>query len=250
MRRLFAAISMLVVPTMALAIVDVHEEYYSNLGEPAFSTFSFSVEGARGTKTQNEFEVENHSLLRTGKSTWMFVGSLNYAETNDEKSDDNQFAHIRYVRGLGGRHGFDVLAQYQQDEFALIDSRTLFGGGYRYEWAQSGARRGLLGIGAIREKERYTTGARSDLWRANLYVTFGQPVEVIPDSWLTFSAYAQPALRDTGDVRAIAVLGLTTQLTRNLGIEFSADYSYDSEPEAGVDSADLEYSIGVEWTLR
>ena len=234
----------------AVAIVDVHEEYYSNLDEPAFSTFSFNLDGARGTKQENEFEIENHTMVRGRDATYMFIGSYQFAETNNTKNEDNVFMHLRYVRAISGRHGFDVLWQYGQDEFALIDSRFVFGGGYRYEWTQSEERRGLLGLGAIRERERYLSGVEQDLWRGNVYVTLGRPVSFIPDSTLTFSAYAQPAFSSLDDVRGIAVLNLTTQLTRNLGIEFSLDFTHDSDPEPGFDSTETEFSVGIEWTFR
>lgn len=115
--------------------------------------------------------------------------------------NEKVFAHLRYVDNVSDCHGFDLLAQFQKDEFRLIDSRVVYGGGYRYEWQRGpDDQRGLLGIGTIHERATYIDRvAEQDLWRANVYVSIGRECAPIPDSWLTFSAYAQPAFADTSD---------------------------------------------------
>jgi len=250
--RRLAALVLLLAAQPVLAIVDVHEEYYANTDVAAFSTFEFNVEGAGGTKEETEFHLENHSMLRRGDSTWMFVGSLNFAETNDEESEDNEFAHLRYVRDIRGRHGVDVLAQYSSDEFELVERRVLWGGGYRYQWWRgTGEQAGLLGAGAIRERERYVDLPREqELWRANLYLHVETPVEVADNTRVSFSAYAQPAFEDAGDVRAIAILTVSTEIARGFAIDFSIDYSYDSEPATGIERSNWEYSSGLTYTFK
>lgn len=248
----FLASGLLLASLPAQAIVDVHEDYYANPDVAEFSTFEFSFEGASGTKDESDVAFENHTILRRGQSTFMFIGALQYAEINDETDEDNQFFHLRYVRDVKGRHGFDLLAQYSKDEFELIDRRTVFGGGYRYEWWEGDrGQAGLLGIGAIHEQESYVDRvAEQELWRANLYAHVETPLHVASDTALSFSTYLQPAFEDTGDVRAIAIMNLSTALTERLDLELTIDYSHDSEPEPGIDRNNWSYSTGITWTLR
>ncbi len=252
MLRFFTTLCFLLFAANAYSIVDVHDEYFANPDESVFSVFAFDFSGASGNKDENNFEVENHTIYRGDSATWMFVGSLNFAETNNVKSEDNAFVHLRYVRPLGGPHGFELLAQFSQDQFESLDQRIVFGGGYRFEWKPgSDTERGLLGVGVIREYERYVDiNQEQRLWRGNFYVTVSNPVSFARDASISLSAYAQPALEEISDIRAVAVMNFKVKLSEQLGIRFSVDYKYDSQPEGSIESTNFSYSSGITYTFK
>lgn len=253
MRLTVLTLGLLAFAVDAHAIVDVHDEYFANPDESRFSVFAFDFSGASGNKDENNFELENHSIYRGNTATWMFVGSMNFAETNNVESENNAFAHLRYVRPINaGPHGFELFTQYSQDQFELLDQRIVFGGGYRFKWKPgSDTERGLLGAGVIREHERYVDiGREQRLWRGNFYVTVSNPVNFARDASISFSTYAQPALKDVSDIRAIGVMTVKAMLSERLGVRFSLDFRYDSEPEDTIESTNVSYSTGITYTLK
>jgi hypothetical protein len=234
------------------AIVDVHDEYYSNSGAERFSVFGFDFSGATGNKEVHDFSLENHTMLRGNDSTILFVGEVEFAETNKVKSADSQFAHLRYVRNLSSPHGVEVYAQYGQDEFELLDRRVVLGGGYRFEWKEGTEdERGLFGVGVMREHERYTNLiVEQRLWRLNTYFTLATPLDLARGGSLSLSAYAQPSLEDFSDARAVAVTMFKVRLSESLSLKFSIDYKYDADPEPGIEDSNLSYSSGISYTIK
>ncbi len=204
----------------AAAIVDVQDEFYANPESNAFTAVSFDFEGDSGNQEQSEMALEVHSVLRRGNSTWLFIGAAELDKTDDVKTDDNRFFHLRYVRQVKQPHGFEIMAQQSRDEFDSLDRRTVYGGSYRYEWQPAvDGRHGALGLGVIREHERYTENTPGQrVWRANVYSTLARPVHFLDDGEVGLTLYGQPALNDPGDLRAIGVLSLEARLSSRLSI--------------------------------
>ncbi len=234
------------------AIVDVQDQFFSNPESNVFSVFDLDLAGASGNKDQKSFTFAAHNILRRGPSTWLFVAQLANSEVNNVENADNRFAHLRYTRDLAGPHGVEVLAQYSDDKFANIASRDVYGGGYRYQWIQgSSTRRGLMGLGIIREIEQYVgqPGERKR-WRANLYMTVARPFDEARNSSIGLTTYLQPAIAGGSDVRGIAALTFKSALTDRLQINIGINYNYESNPSPGLSNYSLSYSSGFSYTFR
>ena len=93
------------------AIVDVHEQYFAAPESSKLSSWSFDLSGATGNDDRQAISIETHNLLRGYKSTWLFVADYARAESNNLETEDNQFAHLRYVHKMGGGQGLEVFAQ-------------------------------------------------------------------------------------------------------------------------------------------
>ena len=177
----FIVVAVFLVALPAYAIVDVHDEYFSNFDVSTFSVFNFNFKGSSGNKDQSAFKLQNHTIHRQKDSTWLFVGSIDVAETNQIKSEDSTFAHLRYTHKLSGPHGAEIFSQYSQDVFKRLERREVLGAGYRYEWIEGKQdQRSVLGTGIIREHERYVDIEQAQrLWRGNLYVTVAMPLTIV-----------------------------------------------------------------------
>ncbi len=234
------------------AIVDVQDQFFSNPETNAFSVFDLDLAGASGNKDEKSFTFAAHNILRRGPSTWLFVAQLANSEVNNVENENNRFAHLRYTRDLDGPHGVEVLAQYSQDKFANLASRDVYGGGYRYQWIQgSSTRRGLMGLGIIREIEQYVgqLGERKR-WRANLYMTVARPFKETPNASIGLTTYLQPAIAGGSDMRGIAALTFKSALTDRLQINIGINYNYESKPSPGLSNYSLSYSSGFSYTFR
>lgn len=237
----------------ALAIVDVHDEYYARPELKAFSVFDFNFSGATGNKEETDLELNTHSIVRRHNTTWLLVAAVGFSDTNGQENENNQFLHARYSRHLiaNKRHGFDLIAQYGRDKFEKLQRRLVVGAGYRYEWKEgSNHERGLLGIGVIREHERYTGLDReAKKWRGNLYATIAIPISLPQGANVSFSAYLQPNLQDISDLRTVAVLGLKAQLSDKLAIKASIDHEFYSDRSPGIEQNNVTYSTGISYSL-
>jgi len=67
---------------------------------------------------------------------------------------------------------------------------------------------------------------------------------------ISLSAYAQPALSDFSDIRAIAVLTLKANLSEKIAVKFGVNYKHDSDPETGIDESNISYSSGITYTIK
>ena len=75
---------------------------------------------ATGNDDRQAVSIETHNLLRGDKSTWLFVADYSRAESNNLETEDNQFAHLRYVHKMGGGQGLEVFAQVQRNRFQKL----------------------------------------------------------------------------------------------------------------------------------
>ena len=233
------------------AIVDVHEQYFAAPESSKLSSWSFDVSGATGNDDRQAVSIETHNLFRGEKSTWLFVADYARAESNDLETEDNQFAHLRYVHKMGGGQGLEVFAQVQRNRFQKLATRQLLGVGYRWDRSEMSGPRRLFGVGVFREREELVTLVdKENVWRGNFYATFNVPLDLARGSSLNFSAYVQPDIENFADLRSIAVAKFVVQLTDRLSIDFTLAYDHDSKPAFGIDAQNFRYSSGPTYTFK
>lgn len=233
------------------AIVDVHEQYFAAPESSKLSSWSFDFSGATGNDDRQAISIETHNLLRGEQSTWLFVADYSRAESNNLETEDNQFAHLRYVHKMGGGQGIEVFAQVQRNRFQKLATRQLLGAGYRWDRSEASGPRRLFGVGVFREREELVTLAdKENVWRGNFYTTFSVPLDLARGSSLNFSAYVQPDIENFGDLRSIAVAKFVVQLTDRLSIDFTLAYDHDSKPAFGIDAQNFRYSSGPTYTFK
>lgn len=243
---------LLFITVPAYSIVDVQDQYFSNPDAEYFSVFEFDLAGASGNKDEQSFNIATHNVLRRDSSTWLFVADWAFSEVNNLENENNRFAHLRYARQLQGAHGIEVLAQHAEDKFANLDRRDVFGAGYRYQWLPgSDTDRGLVGVGVIRELERYVdTAGQRKRWRANMYMTVARPLSEARNASIGLTTYLQPALGSNSDLRGVAVMTIKAALTERLGLNFGISYNYESDPFPGIENYTLSYSSGFTYTFK
>jgi hypothetical protein len=234
------------------AIVDDQDKFYANPESSAFLTLGFDLSGSRGNQREQDIALELHSVMRTGPAVLMAVVTTELETINGEDVEDSRFLHLRYARQISGPHGAEILLQHSYEQFQRLDRRVVAGAGYRFEWWRpSEAGHGVLGLGLIREHERhYGIPGEQQLWRASLYVTGQRRLDSFDDAAISFTAYAQPALNDSGNLRSVAIVQFEAGLSERLSIHFGFIYRYITEPEPGIDSHDLEYASGLRYTFK
>ncbi|MBT3427948.1 MAG: DUF481 domain-containing protein [Gammaproteobacteria bacterium] len=240
----------LLLSSSAWAIVDVNDQYFAEPDATVFSSLSFDLNGASGNDNRSSFGIDSHTLFRGDKSTWLLIGSYQAEQSEGRDTVDNAFVHVRYVRKLA-TGGVEFYVQGQRDRFQKLDSRRLFGAGYRFDWQNSeGNIDALIGIGVMQEQERFVdVAAQESRSRANIYLTLSMPIGQTRQTRWSLSAFAQPGL-SAGGMRSIAVTKIVTKLTDKLSLDLSLAYDHDSQPTYGVNSDNFRYTSGLTYTFR
>jgi len=169
--RLLLIFFLLFAPCTALAIVNA-EDLDLNIEEDGFAgKGGISVNGSSGNTDKINGEGSLRLLWRYGDHTSMLAGSHAYGKSRGNRDTNKSFVHLRYRYALNAVRAVEVFTQAQQNEFARLKLRTLFGGGLRYSRAVS-SHVLHLGLGSFYELERLRAAANTPdtrLWRGNIY---------------------------------------------------------------------------------
>jgi len=244
--RLLLIFFLLLVPHAALAIVNA-EDLDLNIEEDGFvGKVGISVNGSSGNTKKINGEGSFRLLWKYGDHTNMLVGSHAYAKSSGNRDTNKSFAHLRHRYAVDQIWAVEAFAQAQQNEFAQLKLRTLYGGGLRYSRDISN-HAFHLGLGSFYEREKLRAAANSPdtrLWRGNIY--FAWRFNANDRIRFQNTVYYQPAWKDTADVRMIDDAAISIALTKQLDLKLSLEMSHDSRPPVGIRQTDISYKTGLE----
>jgi len=171
------------------------------------------------------------------------MATREYSNSNGQKSADNAFVHLRYNYYVTEKNSVEVFAQTNVDDFRSLESRELFGLGYRHEMNRASA----YGVGLFNEHEKYLVNDEYLTFnqnRINLYWALAKKIN--QHVTLTNTLYYQPNIEEFGDWRAFNKLGISSVLTKNVSMNFGFLVEHDSQPVLNVEATDISYQAGFE----
>jgi len=233
-------------PYTALAIVNA-EDLDLNLKADGFvGKVGITVSGSSGNTDKINGEGSFHLLWRNGAHSNMLVGSHVYGKSSGNRDSNSSFVHLRHRYAMSQIWAVEAFVQAQQNEFARLKLRTLYGGGLRYSRAVS-RHTFHLGLGSFYEQEKLRAVANAPdarLWRGNTYFAW----RFAANKQIRFqnTIYYQPAWKNTADFRVLDDAAMSIALTTLLDLKLSLEVSHDSLPPAGVRQTDISYKTGLE----
>lgn len=259
MYKLIAGCSMLAIATSASAISNIESER-PNLPEQGLdASVKLGLDGKTGNDEEKDYEGSIKLVYRIHDEVFLFLVDGEYGSTRDVKDTDNTFVHGRWTHIISPRWSTEGFAQWEQDEFDNIQSRTLVGGGGRYLLFQKeDVFSFTLGVGAFHENEvqDLVSYEQSDtFWRINTYYTFKyQMTKTI--SFLN-TTYLQPRVAEYSDLRALSEYGLKIGITDRLALIMQYNVTYDSDPAQNFDvdppidnhKVNTEYQTSIQYTF-
>jgi len=244
--RMLLILLLLLAPYTALAIVNA-EDIDLNIEDNGFvGKAGISINGSSGNTDKINGEGSLRLLWQHGSHANLLVGSYVYGKSRGNIDTNKSFAHLRHRYALDRIWAVEAFAQAQQDEFARLKLRTLYGGGLRYSREVSNFAI-HLGVGSFYEQEKLRAAARSPdtrLWRGNIY--FAWRFAANDRIRLQNTVYYQPAWKDTADFRVLDDAAIRIALTHQLDLKLSLEVAHDSLPPAGVRQTDVSYKTGLE----
>lgn len=200
----------------------------------------------KGNSDFTELSV-NPSLVARSDAHLLFSISEFSSVFADGNSVVNEgFSHLRYNYSLSRVVVYELFVQAQYDKSQLLSERYLAGTGIRLNLIDREKLEGAIGVSSMYEWETLTTGTSTDLVRSSNYVS----MNFIHDKTLTLSStlYIQPAWRDIGDMRVLAEVNVTFNISSLLGFTAEFDYRRDAQPPPGTKNYDFTLKNGI--TLR
>lgn len=195
--------------------------------------------------------------LFKGNNYLFLVGNIAYGEKNDSMYISKGFIHLRGVRRANKRFMVEAFVQQEFNEFILLKSRTLLGGGLRILlFKREGEKSGLAvnaGVGGMWENEKFkesggaikkentsnlkSTNYLSINWAINKSVTLGNV------------SYLQLGFGDEETLRIYSDTSIDVKLSKVLSFHAKLNYRYDSNPPEGIKNEDIQLKNGLTLTI-
>jgi putative salt-induced outer membrane protein YdiY len=220
----------------AFAITNIENERPG----PPEEGWSGQVELGLSGKSGN---VEKEHYHGAAKVTWhradltsFAIAQRTYGETFGLTDTDETFLHLRGIKQVSERMAAEVFAQWQQDEFDNLKSRTLAGGGGRLDLlSQPEVVTLSLGLGAFREREELDLGTYNDVswaWRVNSYANYRHQIN--PQLRLISTLYYQPEVSDFNDYRVLFEAGVAVAVSERLSLNVTYSLTHNSTPAVNL----------------
>ena len=139
-------------------------------------------------------------------------------------------------------YGF-VNGRYETDDIALLDSRTLLGGGAGYQLLDSDKTHLSIEGGLAEQREEYLTGGVQTATTVQLGYSFDhqllETVKFVHD--LTYF----PSTDDVSDYYLTTTAELRANFTKSMFGSFKTIFSRDASPAPGRGNSDVKYILSV-----
>lgn len=229
------------------AIVNIEKVDIGSNSDSFQGELDFKIAGASGN-SENYSSSLGSRFQWNDVSTQFLVFKYNYAKSFDVKSKDNTFMHYRFIVNPKLKITTEFFLQAEDNEFKLLNLRTLAGGGYRFrlfEKAEHYQARLGLGVFYSREEINDILNTVDEVNRLNAYFTFLYKVKEGLDVLIT--SYYQPDINDFSDYRLLEQMSFEFNLSKSLLYFVTIDINYDSAPVNGLETKDTSYKSGIKY---
>lgn len=236
--------------TQSLAIVDIAPVEVGD--KPGVSGhIAGSYASKSGNTEKDEYDLSGKAQYDSDADYITFIqGAYERTESGDIKTEDQKYAHARYLHKLNEETLYgELFLQYRENIFKGIDQRWLAGANLRWRFL-SGAEWGKLyvGIGAFRESIDYTAAVvdgDESTTRMNSYLAYTH--EVSDTTKFSMVGYYQPSFEDSDDEYASFIAELEVHVVKQLYLSFTYEVDYDSMPPVGVEKQDRMVKTSISW---
>ncbi|MBX3041588.1 MAG: DUF481 domain-containing protein [Bdellovibrionaceae bacterium] len=242
-RGLFLFFVFAIAASNAQAFINI-ETLRRNAKEGVSGALNLQASGQSGNSEKFTGEVSSLNLYRSLENEYIFLANYKYGESNRLRDTHQGSMHLRFARSWVDFPTAEAFAQTQFDQFKLLRSRDLLGGGLRFQLERSPKNGFFLGTGLFHEWEAIKDpGTSQEDWRGNIYLSL---LRTLDELWLmSITLYYQPALDEFSDFRLHSEIGLELKLNQMLAFTLKYTHQYDSAPPPTVQRQDISYLAGL-----
>jgi len=240
-------------PQAAQAIVNIEGLRQNQQQEGLSGSVSLTFSGASGNTDKSAANSSARLHWQQQQSATLLIGSYYYGESSQTRDTNKAFAHLRHIIEITQQRAMEGFIQAEHNEFTRMSLRTLAGAGLRQTLHNNEAGQTHLGIGAfystetLEERDGLSDGGTEQLWRANIYLAVDY--NITGQLKLESTSYFQPATSNRHDYRLLEQAGLKLGINDRLALKLSLDIAHDSQPPQTIDTTDVSYHSGIEYTF-
>jgi hypothetical protein len=175
------------------------------------------------------------------------IAGYDFSSENDVTSKEESRVHLRHNHQIDRRISTLAFVQYQRNPFQDLQRRMLWGAGLRFEIHDRAPNRLGIGVSAMYEVDRLTTGDRAGVMRLSTFLDFWREIHESLRSAIV--GWYQPRFDDFSDTRVSVIANLEVDLHGPFKLIFEASLDYDSKPPADVDELDWDVASGLRFSL-
>ena len=159
------------------------------------------------------------------------------------------FGHFRLTRKLNNTFFLEGFFQAGFNDFLLMKSRSLYGGGMRNNFFNKENAKIFLGLGVMQEIENYNleSNDKKNLLRSTNYLSSNI---VINDktNWKN-TIYFQVASSDQRDYRLLYETGFEFSLSESINFSFEFNFRYDNQPHGDLGKTYYNIKNGISFSF-
>jgi Protein of unknown function, DUF481 len=188
--------------------------------------------------------------LREGRHFAFLLLRGDFSEKAGTPFVNKDLEHLRYRIAAVGPLGIEAFVQHDRDDFRRLALRALAGAGPRLQLTPLGAVDAAIGAALMVEYERLSSGPEADAGtgavdpRLSTYVYLA--TAIAPRLKLGETAYFQPRLDRSGDLRVLNEVSLLVSATDHFSVKTSLTSAYDSDPPIGVVPLDSTFKASLQ----
>jgi hypothetical protein len=205
-----------------------------------------TYELVRGNSELTSIGFSPNVVWRSGNFQTFTLNDVTRVQDSDGSIINKGFSHLRFNYFLSKKVVAEIFLQAQYDHSQDLSHRYLIGSGLRFLPVKKDSFLVAIGVAAMYERERLSSGEKSDLIRSSNYLSVN-----IVRGLLTFNnaIYFQPAFKDFKDARLLIQTGLEVKIIKNLSLTTSLHYFHDSRPPKGIRYYDLAMKNGLSFSF-
>tara|TARA_Y100001934_G_scaffold189495_1_gene223428 strand:+ start:351 stop:1091 length:741 start_codon:yes stop_codon:yes gene_type:complete len=217
----------------ASPIVDI--ENIRQSGEAGkLKNVAFALSGSRGNEDRDDYNISLTFVNNSENIERLFVFEKSKRTKDDVAEKESSFLHARLLRQLDNKpYDIETYIQNSENPFQRYKSRTLLGGGLRFDELEHI----LVSVSLLFEDEESLEGIQKSTERANLYLF--KDFKFSNNSFISISSFFQPSLKDfSDDYKYSLTLNYSVPVSESFTINFKLSESYDNDPPDLAEKSD------------
>jgi len=170
------------------------------------------------------------------------IASFSQGNSDGDIIENEGFFHIRTVLELTPIRFLELYTQNEYDQFRDLKNRKLVGTGFRFLHTSSDRLHIYTGHSVMIETEHYENDTVTNLLRLSEYLNLTYDTD---SADVSFIIYLQPDLGRPEDFRILSDFTWKMPLSNAISLSSSISYSYDNEPEEGLQNGDFGTKTGL-----
>jgi hypothetical protein len=234
------------VNTESMRKEDAVEGFENTLG----FEFGFEKSDQEVMEVAGEYRIDHFSS--GGIHSFLVLNYENgYEKESSEKNTivNKGFGHLRMTKNISSNLYIELFSQFGFNDFLLMKDRKLYGSGLRYKVIDNDKLNAFIGIGAMKEDEKYSLETENfkSLFRSTNYFTWN--IILSENATLNSTAYYQLDTSKPKDHRILYDGDFEFELNEKLTFTFTLNYRYDNDPHGTLGKTYIQIGNGIEFSF-